>query len=198
MSLEQKKQQFEEFFLISWPLKANVLQFEDKGCALQNQSMEMFESSMPYAFRISANMNDIHSKSHQLLKKIGDKVNDLIDYLELQAEKIDLMMSYILQQQDSAQDQVQSVKFGGAGLIIEDERDIEIGETCIVKLFIESERAAVYTYAEAIEVNVINEKKQTSLLFTHIREEDQELLVKASLHLQTQSLRKRNNKSTNA
>ena len=45
--------------------------------------------------------------------------------------------------------------------------------------------------AEVIACVEVEDKYHISLIFTRIREEDQELLVRASLHLQTQQLRKR-------
>jgi hypothetical protein len=55
---------------------------------------------------------------------------------------------------------------------------------------LEAEAAAIYCIAEVIEVEQVDDLFHTSYVYTHIREQDQELLVRASLHLQTSQLRK--------
>lgn len=195
LSKEQKKARFTEFYLISHPISANLLCDKDNHLMLKGQSMDEFEASMPYAFRIAGEMAEIQSQSLKPLRGLGEKLTDLLDYLKFQAKKIDLMMSYILQQQDDPNNRVSAIKFGGGGVVIETTQEIELGETCIVKLFLETESTAVYCYAEAIEFVELDGRNQISFLFTHIRDTDQELLVRASLHLQTAALRKQQNKA---
>lgn len=153
------------------------------------QTLAVFEQEMPYAFRMAGEMAEIQSKTLKPLSALGEKLEDLVTYLQFQAKKIDLMMSYILQQQDEAANRATAIKFGGGGCVIEHEKPVLIGSSKAVKLFLESESAAVYAYGEAIESIAFKEGFQTSYVFTHIREQDQELLVRASLHLQTEALR---------
>jgi hypothetical protein len=66
---------------------------------------------------------------------------------------------------------------------------MEIGILAEVKIFLEKEAAAIYCLAEVIEVDVADDLYHVSYVYTHIRDQDQELLVRASLHLQTSQLR---------
>lgn len=196
LSNEQKHERFTEFYLIAHPINANVLDANaEQQQALAQQSMHDFEANMPYAFRIAGEMADFQSQSLKPLRGLGEKLGDLVDYLQFQAKKIDLMMSYILQQQDDPKSRVSAIKFGGGGVVIATTETISIGETRIVKLFLESESAAVYCYAEAIASVQHDDSNHVSFLFTHIRDTDQELLVRASLHLQTAALRKQQNQA---
>lgn len=185
-SIELKKEQFEAFYLIACPIKANVLEL---SASQSEQSLATFEQEMPYAFRMAGEMAEIQAKTLKPLRGLGEKLEDLVTYLHFQAQKIDLMMSYILQQQDEPANRATAIKFGGGGCIIEHKKAVLIGESKAIKLFLESESAAIYAYGEAIDTKVIEEGFQISYVFTHIREQDQELLVRASLHLQTQALR---------
>ena len=185
-SIDLKKEQFEAFYLIAFPIKANVLALSSSQA---EQSLSTFEQEMPYAFRMAGEMAEIQAKTLKPLRGLGEKLEDLVSYLQFQAQKIDLMMSYILQQQDEPANRATAVKFGGGGCIIEHEVAVSIGASKAIKLFLESESAAIFAYGEAIESKAIADGFQTSYVFTHIREQDQELLVRASLHLQTQALR---------
>ena len=194
LSIEQKHAQFAAFYLIAHPIKANVLPCKPEQA---NYSLQDFEESMPYAFKIAGEMSEIQSQTLKPLRKLGDRLEDLVDYLQFQARKIDLMMSYILQQQDQVEHQATAIKFGGGGVVIEfveSSHDIPtVGQAQIIKLFLETESAAIYSFAEVIEVNKSGESTyEVSYIYTHIREQDQELLVRASLHLQTSALRKQN------
>jgi len=60
------------------------------------------------------------------------------------------------------------------------------------KLFLQHEASAVYCYSEVVAIEKQdNEHYQYTLLFVSIRDSDQELVVRASLHAQTRQLKKR-------
>lgn len=184
----QAEEKFSSFFLIKHPVSVNLLPASD---AEANYSQHEFEQQMPYAFKISAEMSEIESQALKPLRGLGDKLKELVDYLQLQAQKIDLMMSYILLTQDQAEYRFEATKFGGGGLIVAHEQAVAIGSARIIKIFLESEAAAVYCFGQAIKCEQVNDHFEVSYVYTHIREADQELLVRASLHLQTAQLRKR-------
>ncbi len=187
-SLEEKKKRFESFFLINHPTKVNISVVDAEQAT---QSMEEFESNMPYAFKIASELSEIESQALKPLRSMGEKLEGLVNYLQLQARKIDLMMSYILIQQDDQNKRAEAVKFGGGGIIVSQTSCMEIGVLVEVKVFLEKEAAAIYCLAEVIEVDVVDDLYHVSYVYTHIRDQDQELLVRASLHLQTSQLRNR-------
>lgn len=187
-SLEDKKKRFESFFLINHPTKVNISVVDAEQAT---QSMEEFESNMPYAFKISSELSEIESQSLKPLRSMGEKLEGLVNYLQLQARKIDLMMSYILIQQDDQNKRAEAVKFGGGGIVVSQTSAMEIGTLAEVKIFLEKEAAAIYCLAEVIEVEIADDLYHVSYVYTHIRDQDQELLVRASLHLQTSQLRNR-------
>jgi hypothetical protein len=187
-SLEDKKKRFESFFLINHPTKVNISVVDADQAT---QSMEEFESNMPYAFKIAAELSEIESQALKPLRSMGEKLEGLVNYLQLQARKIDLMMSYILIQQDDENKRAEAVKFGGGGIIVSQTSPMEIGILAEVKIFLEKEAAAIYCLAEVIEVDIADDLYHVSYVYTHIRDQDQELLVRASLHLQTSQLRNR-------
>ncbi|MGQ8365802.1 PilZ domain-containing protein [Glaciecola sp. 1036] len=193
-SLADKQAQFASFFLIQHPLPINLIPVEKSTVDVDMQS---FERDMPYAFRIASEMSEIESRALKPFRNMGEKFEELVDYLQLQAKKMDLMMSYILQQQDDENYRLCAQKFGGGGISVISDTPVEQGQPVIIKMFLEEEYAAVFTYAEAINCEKSeNDTYVTDYYFTHIREIDQELLVRASLHLQTKQLRK--NKASKA
>lgn len=188
--VDTKREKFSSFFLIEHPITINIVPLDRD---VSTVDMCEFEQGMPYAFRISAEMSEIESQALRPFRNMGEKFDELVDYLQLQARKMDLMMSYILQQQDDPECRTTTKKFGGGGLTLTSPTQVNVGDCAEVKLFLEDEAAAVFTYAEAINCEKIDDVFLVDYYFTHIREQDQELLVRASLHLQTKQLRKQKN-----
>lgn len=193
-NLSERLEQFNAFYLIGHAIKVNLQSASNEDA---EQSMAEFEASMPYAFRISSQMSEIESKALRPFRSMGEKFEELVDYLQLQAKKMDLMMSYILQQQDEEAFRFTATKFGGGGVVVALNNEVELGSYARIKIFLETEAAAIYCIAQAVACEPSNDDEDcfdVSYAYTLIREEDQELLVRASLHLQTAQLRKNQTK----
>lgn len=194
LSLEQKLQQFHEFFTIKHKIKVNIKVLE-AGFGLPG--VNDLPDYMPYAFRIASEVASLDSQALRPLRHLGEHASELVDFLNHQSRKIDLLMSYILHQQDEAEDRYESVEFGGGGVTIQSPQALEVGTAVEMKLFLAEEAAAVFCFAEVITCQAHEDQYHMSLIFTRIREEDQELLVRASLHLQTLQLRERTKRKKN-
>jgi hypothetical protein len=77
-------------------------------------------------------------------------------------------------------------------VVINHDSELAVGTIAELKLFVTEEAAAVFCYGEVIACQQEPNGYHIAFIFTRIREQDQELLVRASLHLQTQQLKKRN------
>nr|WP_136249548.1 PilZ domain-containing protein [Ningiella ruwaisensis] len=198
-NLSEQLEQFNAFYLIKHPVKVNI---EAATEADAKQSLQAFEQAMPYAFRIASQMAEVESRALRPFRSMGEKFDELVDYLQLQAQKMDLMMSYILQQQDDPACRFTATKFGGGGVVVIQPSSVALGDYATIKVFVESEAAAVYAIGQVVDCQTIeggdDESEaafEVSYAFVLIREDDQELLVRASLHLQTAQLRKKQAKS---
>jgi len=171
LSLEQKKAQFDEYFSIAHRINANMRPLGEDEVVPDEENLE---ESMPYAFR-----------------NLSDHAESLADYLNHQSRKIDLMMSFVLHQQDEPEFRFKTVKLGGGGVVIESKEALDVGAKAELKLFLDAEAAAIFCFGEVITCEQIEDRYHIAFIFNTIREQDQELLVRASLHIQTQQLRKR-------
>lgn len=194
LTLEEKISQFNEFFTIKHPISVNAIQQSDDFVLPDEKALS---EHMPYAFRIASDIANIEAKSLRSLRNLSDHAAELAEFLNHQSHKIDLIMSYVLKQEDDPEYQFQGVAFGGSGVTIQSPNEFTIGATCELKLFLDTEASAIFCYGEVIkceqkETAADNNDNEyiTSFIYTAIREQDQELLVRASLHLQSQQLRK--------
>jgi hypothetical protein len=193
-TLEQKHEQFNEFFMIKHSLPVNIKRL-DKSFTLPDT--EQLHNHMPYVFQVASELAEIEAKALRPLRSLGEHAIELADFLNHQSRKIDLMMSLILQQQSDPQDNFSSTQFGGGGISVLTDTKIEVGEYLELKIFLREEASAIFCYAETINCEATPDGFLTSMIFSRIREEDQDLLVKASLHLQAANLRKRHKQSAN-
>lgn len=187
-SLEEKMEQFHEFFTIKHVLNVNMIPL---GSDYVLPHVSNLVDQMPYAFQIAAQMSGVDSQVLRPLRNLGEHAKELAEFLNQQNKKIDLMMSFILQQQDEQAHRYKSVEFGGGGIVLSSEKPFSEGEYVELKIFLSAEAAGVYCIGEVVECKNVDESFQLSVLFSRIREEDQELLVRASLHQQTLQLRAR-------
>ena len=188
LSLEQKKAQFDEYFSIAHSINANVRPLGDNEKVPDEDNLE---DSMPYAFRIASEMAALEAQAIRPLRNLGDHAETLAEYLNHQSRKIDLMMSFVLHQQDEPEYRFKTVKLGGGGVIIESSDALDVGTEAELKLFLDAEAAAIFCFGEVITCEQVEDSYHIAFIFNTIREQDQELLVRASLHIQTQQLRKR-------
>ncbi|MBU3001787.1 PilZ domain-containing protein [Paraglaciecola arctica] len=188
LSLEQKHQQFDEFFMIKHTIPVNMRLLEDDFLL---PDVEDLHQHMPYEFQIASELSSIDTKALRPLRRLGEHAVELAEFLNHQSRKIDLMMSLILQQHAKHEQSSLSLKFGGGGIVIDSEDPLEVGVAIELKLFLREEASAIFCFAEVITCKPVDDKYHVSLIFTRIREVDQDLLVKASLHIQAANLRKR-------
>jgi hypothetical protein len=188
LSLEQKHEQFAEFFMIKHGITVNMSLVAENFVLPEIGDLHQH---MPYEFQIASELSNIDSKALRPLRGLGEHAIELAEFLNHQSRKIDLMMSLILQQHTNKEDEYRSLQFGGGGIVIKSAQVWQVGATIELKLFLREESSAIFCYGEVITCMQVEDEYHISLIFTCIREEDQDLLVKASLHLQAANLRKR-------
>lgn len=188
LSLEEKQQQFNEFFTIEHAIRVNFKALEPNFVLPEAEDLS---EHMPYAFRVASEATAIDAQALRPLRNMGEHAVELANFLNAQSRKIDLLMSLVLQQQDDPSLAYESFKFGGGGIIVMCDEPYCIEQNIELKLFLKEEASAIFCYGEVIKCEQVGEKHHVSLIYNCIREEDQDLLVRASLHLQTAQLRKR-------
>ncbi|WP_206484544.1 PilZ domain-containing protein [Thalassotalea sp. G2M2-11] len=181
---QEKLKQFDEFFTIKHQFNINVKVINTSEIT----DYQHFLAAIPAPFKLVNDMTSIDQAALKPLQAVSGVAGQLVDYLHHQAQKIDLLLGYILSQQDEQALRFQGQQFGGAGIIFHADSAFKLNDFVELKVFLPTENAAIYSYAEIIDVEKIQEKYQHKLLFHFIRDEDRELLVRASLHIQSKQL----------
>ena len=174
-----------EYFLVNYPLAINVEKLKEDENIPDKQR---FEQQIPAPFRMASELSSIDSQALLPLKLNNDTTQALWGFLQAQNQKINTLLSYVLSQQDEPHLRFQTTAFSAGGCIFECDKDaFSSGQSVLLKIFIPEESAAVYCYAI---VSAISENS-VELTYQQIREEDRELLIRATLHIQSKQLKLR-------
>ncbi|ARD43445.1 hypothetical protein [Colwellia sp. PAMC 21821] len=183
---QTKLAQFDEFFSINYDFHINASVIE----LAQLPSYQQFIENMPAPFKIASEVNSIDQNALRPLQAAAGVASQLMEHLNLQAKKMDLLVGYILSQQNEASMRFQAVKFGGGGIIFKakDPTTFITSDFIELKLFFSDENTALYCIGEIVNSELVDGESQHKVIFHHIREEDQETLVRNSLHQQSKQL----------
>jgi hypothetical protein len=190
---QEKLQQYHEFFSIDYDFTLNIMPLDSNKVT----TFENFNANMPMPFKLASDMITIDQAALRPLQALTGVTGQLVDFLNHQSQKIDLLIGYILSQQDEEEHRYQGIKFGGGGVTFTNKMAFELGQILEMKMFLLDNNCAVYCYGEVIEVKKEEAQDETQLqefqhkvIFHFIREDDREVLVRTSLHEQSKQLQK--------
>jgi len=183
-AIAQKLIKYNEFFSIEHDFSVNILPIKANTVA----SYEQFIENMPTPFKMASDMSSIDQAALRPLQTLSGVASQLVEFLNHQSKKIDLLIGYILKQEDDVKYRHQGLKFGGGGLLFTASTAFELTQLLEVKIFLQNENYAVYCYAEIIEIEQAGNDFLHKAVFHFIREEDREALVRTSLHEQSKQL----------
>lgn len=179
----------EEYFSVSYALTLNVEPLADNETL---PSVEQFEKEIPVPFRVASECGNIeHSLELDLAHLKREENKTLMNYLANQNTKLNLLLSFMLSQQDDNRFRYQSESFGASQFSFKSNSELNVGTLARVKLFLEHPPAAIYCYAEVTTCKPDNGQFLTELSYLHLNESDRDLLIRAALYQQQQLLKKR-------
>ncbi|WP_394165455.1 PilZ domain-containing protein [Photobacterium piscicola] len=179
----------DEYFSVHLGLTINVKPLAD-GKPLPNA--DTFSAEIPPLFRIARECNTLEENAERLLTNFGKEDSKaLIDYLSAQNSKINLLLSYVLSQQDNANYRYITETFGASNLSFHSPQPFTLGQNVTVKLFLDHPAAAIYCYAEVVNCSALDDRFLIQLRYVRLLEEDRDLLIRAALHCQQKLLRQR-------
>lgn len=184
LTLEEKLNQYTEFFAIEHKFSVNVKALEQSEVT----SFEAFNDSIPLPFKLATEVNAIDQSALRSLQNLGSAAGQLVSFLNQQSQKIDLLIGYILSQQDDEKNRHTGVEFGGGGIKLKHNEAFNLGQLLELKIFLIDSHCAIYCYGEVIEIKPSDNGFIHKITFIFIREEDRESLVRASLHEQSKQL----------
>jgi len=183
-TIEQKLAKYHEFFSIDYNFSINIMPLE----LAKTTSFEEFLANMPTPFKMASDIKSIDQSALRPLQALSGITGQLVEFLNHQSAKIDLLIGYILSQQDDEEHRFKGVKFGGGGILFTANKAFKLAQLLEMKIFLLNQNSAIYCYGEIIEIQQDQECYLHKVIFHFIREDDREILVRNSLHEQSKQL----------
>ncbi len=184
--LNQLADEYNDYFSVQHSLSINVRLLGDADTLPQADN---FIPLIPEPFLLSGEVNLLNHTALRSLNKLGELAEELALYLQQQARKIDLLMHYMLKQHDAAENRFQTISFGGSGCCYMATAPLEPTQVVEIKLFLDNNEGAVFCFGQIVSCEQHDNQWQIKAAFRRIRDEDRELLVRASLHQQSRQLK---------
>lgn len=185
---EQEQTQFEEYFQINHSIDISL---QRGGFLADLPDLTEFEANIPAPFKLASEMKGVEQNMLRPLRQLGDVIEPLADYLKAQSRKIDLMMSYILQTQEENSVKFKTESYGGGGFVFRSSEKLAEDAYYICKMYFHDDAAAMYCHVKVIQSEELQDpetKYQHTMIFNQIRDDDREMVVRASLHQQSKQL----------
>jgi len=185
------QEQYHDYFVIEHRIHANIRPIQGEV-----PDAGQFQKMIPEPFLMAGELAALDRSALKPLAKLGEMAEELALYLRAQAQKIDIMMRYILVQQDDPEYRCFTHSYGGSALCYHSKVPLEPLQLIEVKLFLEQSDGAVYCLAQVIDcIAAAPEADKEPFLIKaticQIRDEDRELIVRASLHQQSRQLKRK-------
>lgn len=178
---------FQQYFKVEHQIAINIV---PKDTALPSE--DAFLALIPEPFLLAGNLGQLNLNSLRSLQRVGELAEELANYLQQQARKLDLLLHYVLQQQNDAVHRFYTQSYGGAGLTFLAQTSWPLLQVVEIKLFLAENAGAIFCYGQVLACEQHAEGYQVKVVFNRIRDEDRELLVRASLQQQARQLKSRN------
>ncbi|RUO44397.1 hypothetical protein CWE15_04275 [Aliidiomarina taiwanensis] len=186
-------ERFNEYYSIQDSLPMTVCALPDSQTT---PTWEAFEQEVPDVFKLASELHSFDTETHNALRRLGELGELIHTILHQQNTKLNALLGYVLRNEDHPEQRQSTLAFGAGGVqYMDNQATFELGQPLLLKLFIpastQHSMAAIYSYAEVAAIEESDQGRIITLAFTRIREDDRELLVRASLHAQTRLLKKR-------
>ncbi|MGY3873619.1 PilZ domain-containing protein [Aeromonas dhakensis] len=183
----------EQFFSVTHATPVNVIPMPGD---FHLPSLEALEAELPEPFRIASSITSIDMVTSRLLRNQSESMHDLVEIINQQSRKIDMIMGYVLSVQDHPEHRFHTLRFGAGQLTYlhphQGHGEVpHLHQIVRLKIFLREEASAVYCYGQVKQLEPSEHGTHVMLDYVRIREDDRELLVRASLHIQSKQLKLR-------
>lgn len=179
----------QEYFTVHHQLTINAQPLPDD---FSLPSYSQFEAEIPAPFIVASEFSQLDMLNDSARKELNNsEFKHVIHLLDTQNSKLNLLLTFLLSQQDDPQYRSTTVAFGASQFGFLSPKPLNNNQVLRVKLFLEHPAAAIYCYARVISCDAHESGYLVNAKYQILRDADQDLLIKAALYQQQKLLRQR-------
>ncbi|MFA0414841.1 PilZ domain-containing protein [Vibrio renipiscarius] len=179
----------QEYFTVHYSMIANVELLAEEATY---PSFNQFEAEIPAPFLVASefsSLDQLNDSARSELKSHDFK--HVIQLLDTQNSKLNLLLTFMLSQQDDPALRRKTITFGASQFSYAASEALALGQKLRIKLFLDHPAAAIYCYGSVSECTEDNQQHVITVKYDLLRDLDQDLLIKAALYQQQKLLRQR-------
>jgi len=157
---------------------------------------DLLEKGLVEQFMITSSLAAVTADMSATLRKIEVNDPDVAHYLKSLDQKIDMIgRAFMVDEVNTQDNQACAVNLSASGIAFHHENEIPVGTYLEIKMLLMPSNAGVLTYGKVIGNDKVAGIKGTDIQvrvdFTHLREEDRDLLIRHVIRKQGDMLRER-------
>jgi len=190
VSIEDERRRF---FRIEDLVHLTFRVVDDKELAYK---ADLLEKGLVEQFMINSSLAAVTADMAATLRKIEVNDPDVAHYLKSLDQKIDMIGRVFMVDEVNAPDnKASAVNLSASGIAFHHEKQIEEGTNLEIKMMLMPSNAGILTYGKVISNEAVEgvdgSDYQVRVDFTHLREEDRDLLIRHVIRKQGDMLRER-------
>lgn len=159
----------------------------------ENTAAQGLKSSgyMNSEYSLAATLDVLSQEAMRIMQHLEKQNSEFLELYKVLDAKINVMAQAVMfvGSNVNAQD-CQDVNLSAAGLAFQQPTALELGQNLAIEMYLPSTLALILVYGKVINCQAIDAGQYViSVMYTQIREEDQELLIKHVVRKQWQQLR---------
>tara|TARA_Y100001956_G_C4126254_1_gene190251 strand:- start:313 stop:879 length:567 start_codon:yes stop_codon:yes gene_type:complete len=179
----------QEYFTVHHRMTVNV---EPLARELTLPSHEQFESEIPAPFLVASEFSQLDLLNDSARSELNNSdFKHVIELLDTQNSKLNLLLTFMLSQQDNEVYRHQTVSFGASLFRYLAPKPLAEDQLVRAKLFLDHPAAAIYSYGHVVECEPQDNQYLITIKYDLLRDLDEDLLIKAALYQQQKMLRQR-------
>ncbi|KGY12078.1 hypothetical protein NM22_12405 [Vibrio tubiashii] len=179
----------QEFFTVNHTMTVNV---EALAEGSDFPSFEKFEGEIPAPFIVASEFSSLDLLNDSARNELKNSdFKHVIQLLDTQNSKLNLLLTFMLSQQDEPSMRHKTHSFGASQFTYVSEDRVPVDTKVRVKLFLEHPAAAIYCYGHITQVETTTDTHLVTVKYDLLRDLDEDLLIKAALFQQQKLLRQR-------
>src|SRR5690554_4669196 len=112
MAQQEQQTMTDPYFSVDYQAQVNLIPLaEGEGVPTE----DALEAEIPAPFKLVSEVTRIDTNNARLLRNLDEHAAELVEVINQQSRKIDLVLSYVLAGQDSPDQRYQTTSLGGGG-----------------------------------------------------------------------------------
>ncbi|NVJ58428.1 MAG: PilZ domain-containing protein [Vibrionaceae bacterium] len=179
----------QEYFSVHHKMTINV---EPLALGESFPSYDQFESEIPAPFLVASEFSNLDLLNDKARAELNSgELKHVIELLDTQNAKLNLLLTFMLSQQDDATLRFKTTSFGASQFTFLAQEPLSVDAKVRLKLFLDRPAAAIYSYGHVIACEAQDEQHLVTVKYDLLRDMDEDLLIKAALYQQQKILRQR-------